>query len=80
MWSTREAVQIPGAALRTLLGEGSILPQTFRRNQIERFWSCGCVASYVLHETPDVTWVPCGTHAGEASWSEAWIERRPSLR
>jgi hypothetical protein len=62
MQTSRKSIQIPAVTLRLLIGEGAILPQAFRRSHIERYWPCGCIASYDVSESATVKWTPCAKH------------------
>jgi hypothetical protein len=57
-----EALRIPAATLRVLIGEGSLPASSFRRTLIERIWTCGCSAKYTLTNSDYVDWMPCARH------------------
>jgi hypothetical protein len=63
----RKAIGIPAVTLKLLIGEGSINPGAFRRNTIERFWPCGCLANYRFGLSNEVQWTPCQMH-GPTLW------------
>jgi hypothetical protein len=73
MNSSRRQISTPAAALRALIGEGSINPAAFRRRRIERFWPCGCLSDHAFDNGDAVRWTPCLMHepapaAAETAW------------
>ena len=62
MNALHKTIHIPSATLKLLIGEGSINEHPFRRNRIERFWGCGCLAEYEFDKFDDVRWTPCERH------------------
>ena len=63
MEAIRTIIRVPSVTLQALLGEGSINAASFRRAKIERFWPCGCLASYAYDKFDDVEWTACDRHA-----------------
>ena len=63
MFMTRPLTRIPTATLFVLLGDGQIMASSYRRSRVERFWPCGCIATYAFDRDDQAEWTACDLHA-----------------
>ncbi len=55
---------MPLATLELLLGRSRrMMNPGFKPQNIQRVWSCGCLAWHHYNHSEDTTWASCPTHA-----------------